>query len=114
MLEGNFRHLWRECAPDDIPIQYQGLKTIAHDELWGYHPDEIGEEEAPVVVRSKPAKKIEPKEPILRPGQKKMPPFEPTEREGLTKDQILGKDHWDPFIQTYYPNVVFNRNGSYT
>jgi hypothetical protein len=112
MLEGDFRYLWRECAPDDIPIQYQGLKTIAHDELWGYHPDEIGEEEAPVVVRSKPAKKIEPE--LRRNQSEPKQTFKPTtERAALTKDQVLGKDHHDPFIQKFYPDTVFNRSGVY-
>ena len=120
MLENNFHLLWVECVPCEVERKYQNLKTIAHDELWEREVDnglgsrllrqDSGERHAPVYVSPKQAKKIEPKQTTYyRRGQKRMPSFIPTERSGLTKDQILGKDHCDPFIQKFYPNQVFNR-----
>lgn len=99
--------------PDEVPLKYQGLKTIAHDELWGYHPDDVEEEVEAFIKKPKPAKKVEPKQ-TYRIDQN-IQPIEPkpTERAGLTKDQVLGKDHHDPFIQKFYPDTVFNRSGVY-
>lgn len=66
MLENNFLHLWRECVPFEVPQKYQGLKTIANDELWENHPDngigyetqDRGERAAPVYVKQEPKKAV--------------------------------------------------------
>jgi len=39
LFENDCRLMWKECAPFDIPKQYEGLKATAHDELWENQPD---------------------------------------------------------------------------
>ncbi len=100
VFSNNYRLVWKETEPFCIPEEYRNLKTTAHDELWETHPNNgVGS----IYDRENSGYRDAPQ--YVKPRQ----PTEPTERAGLTKDQILGKDHFDPFIQKFYPNVVFNK-----
>jgi hypothetical protein len=99
MLENNFHLLWKECEPFCIPEKYQGLKTIAHDELWENHPDngvggsrnEPGFGETSIAVKP-------------RKSNRKV---DPADYYQWTEDQVLGIDTSDPIKQKFYPHVRF-------
>ena len=95
MLENDCRLLWKECAPCEVPEEFQGLKTIAHDELWD-DPINIDSRnrgyllDAPQTIKARPSKKID------------------TQHYEYTEDDFLGISSEEKEIRkAFYPGKKF-------